>query len=158
MCVGGGGRGGIFLVCWGCWNVCFLASFHNLSSLSRGMCYECFYEKEIVQRGMHLLPHPFIMPSLDDQSLSSSTISTDIPLDSFKLSSSSHSLTRCSWECFQEKLIILYYSWIEQKGSCGIFLCFLSLYLPKVLVLDEFLFSPVKYLGVRLLWRLPSSH
>lgn len=53
------------------------------------------------------------MPFPLDQSLSSSTISADKPPDYFKLSSSSHSLTRYCWECFQGKLIILYYSWIE---------------------------------------------
>lgn len=34
-----------------------------------------------------------------------------------------------------------------RKGSCRISLCFLRLYLPRILVLSEFVFSPVKYFG-----------
>lgn len=87
--------------------------------MKRGLC-----------RGMLLLPHPFFMSSSLDQSVSSSASQvTDLqtPLTSHP------PLTSYCGEDFQEKLIILYYSWIEPKGTCRISsLCFLFLYLPRV--------------------------
>lgn len=103
--------------------------FESLSSMALALCVMYVCMKKLC-RGMHLLPHPFFMSFSLDQSVSSSASQvTDLqtPLTSHP------PLTSYCGEDFQEKLIILYYSWIEPKGTCGISsLRFLFLYLWRV--------------------------
>lgn len=102
--------------------------------------YVCM--KRELCRGMHLLPHPFFMSSSLDQSVSSSASQ----VTDFQTPLTSHPpLTSYCGEDPQEKLIILYYSWIEPKGTCrSSSLHFLFLYLPRVFDSGAFVCSPVK--------------
>lgn len=131
-----------FVVKWGCLYLSFI--LQSLFCFSCDVCDVHLYEERIVQRdasppsSIHYVNSTWPVPLII-------SISTDRPLDSFKLSSSSHSLTSNYWEDFQGKLIIFYYSWIEPKGTCRIFsVCFLFLYLPRVWTRDAFVCSPVK--------------
>lgn len=105
------------------------AFFNSLSSMALVMCVMYVCIKRELCREMHRLPHPFFMSSSLDQSVSSSASQvTDL-----QTPSTSHPLTSYCGEDFQGKLIILYYSWIEPKGTCRISsLHFLFLYLPRV--------------------------
>lgn len=114
----------------------------TISLLSLWWCVRCVYMKREQFRGdasppssIHYVISTWPVPLIISNS-------TNIPPDSFKLSSSSHSLSSYCWKGFQEKLIILYYNWIEQKGNYAVSsLCFLFLYLPRVLTSGEFIVS-----------------